>query len=153
LKEFAVRRKPLSSLTLAILFVVADGRAFSQEDPLEQPAAKAAEFLEALSENVDDAYTALLKDSPLARDAERSKKIVADTKKLFAPGSAYGKPRAEEPVERIKAQRIGKDLAVLRYVYKFDQLPVVWHFTFYRTNGKWLLVGVRFDHDYEGLGA
>jgi hypothetical protein len=145
-------RGKTSCLSIVTLIVAtASGRAFGQDELLEQPAAKAAAFLEALSGEVDDAFAALLKDSPLARDADRAKKIATDAKKLFAPGSAYGKPRQDEPIERIKAQRVGKDLAILRYAYKFDQLPVVWHFTFYRTNGKWLLIGVRFDHDYESL--
>jgi hypothetical protein len=43
----------------------------------------------------------------------------------------------------------------LRYVQKFENLPVVWYFTFYRTgdrpNERWVPVTVRFDHEYELL--
>ena len=128
-------------------------RGFGQDDPLDQPSRQAAKFLESLSEKtVDDAYNALLDGSPLGKDQQpdRLKKVIEGTKKLF--GSAvYGSPRTKEPFERVKAQKVGEDLAVLRYLYKFDQLPVAWHFTFYRTNGKWVVVGVRFDHEYESL--
>jgi hypothetical protein len=138
----------------ALSLVIAAGRVTqAQDDPvLEQPIRQATAFLEALSEkSVEEPYSTLLENSPLGKDPERLKKVIGDTKKLFAPGSGYGKPRTDEPVERVKAQRIGKDLAILRYLYKFEQLPVAWHFSFYRTNGKWVLVGVRFDHEYEGL--
>jgi hypothetical protein len=137
------------------MIVAAATRSFGQgadDAAIEQPIRQAKAFLEALTEkSVEEPYNTLLEGSPLAKDPERVKKVVADTKKLFAPGSAYGKPRTDEPIERVKAKLAGKDLAILSYLYKFEQLPIVWHFTFYRTNGKWLLIGVRFDHEYEPL--
>jgi len=117
----------------------------------QEPANAAHAFLTALTGDVDAAYKTLLEESPLASDPERVKKVVSDTKKLFGPKSAYGSPRKDEAIERIKAERVGNDLAVLRYLYKFDRLPVVWHFTYYRTDEKWVLVGVRFDHEYDSL--
>ncbi len=145
-----------SCVVRSLMILVACGAAgFAQapDDPvLEQAARQAETFLAALSEkSIEAPFTALLENSPLARNQERPK-IIGDTKGLFAADSAYGSPRAtDERIERIKAQRIGKDLAVLRYLYKFEQLPVVWHFSFYRTGTKWVLVGVRFDHEYESL--
>jgi hypothetical protein len=123
------------------------------DDPIfKEPSARCETFLAGLRNNVDDAYAALLKDGPLPRDKDRLSKVVADTKKLFTMEAHYGKPRAENAVERVKAQRIGNDMVLLRYLYKFDQLPVVWYFAFYRTGEKWVAVSVRFDHEYELLG-
>ena len=143
---------PWFLLPLVIVATLGPIRAQGPDDAaLEQPKMQAAEFLESLSSNVEEAYDALLKNSPVGRDQERLKKVVADTKRLFLPGAPYGRPRAEKAAEQVKAQLVGSDLAILRYLYKFDQLPVVWHFSFYRTNGKWVVVGVRFDHEYELL--
>ena len=48
----------------------------------------------------------------------------------------------------------------MRYLYKCENFPVVWHFTFYRTPGAgdarakgaaWRVVAVRFDTELEQL--
>jgi hypothetical protein len=141
----------LSSLALVGVLEARSLAQTADEKALEQPIKQTAEFLEAMSAtNVDEPYNTLLANSPLARDPDRLKKVVTATKDLFK-NAAYGKPRSDEAVERVKAQRIGRDLAIVRYLYKFEQLPVVWHFSYYRTNGRWVVVGVRFDHDYELL--
>ena len=67
----------------------------------------------------------------------------------------YGKYRGHE---RISAKSIGKDLLLLKYLYKCEHYPIVWHFTFYR-KGKtsepaaspWNVIAVRFDTDLELL--
>jgi hypothetical protein len=142
----------LFSLPLVIVALVGQSRAQAPDEAaLEQPTTQTTNFLESLSSNVEGAYDTLLKESPIGHDQERLKKVIAETKRLFASSAVYGKPRTEKPVERVKAQIVGNDLAILRYLYKFDQLPVVWHFSLYRTNGKWVVVGVRFDHEYELL--
>ena len=67
----------------------------------------------------------------------------------------YGKYRGHE---RISAKSIGKDLLLLKYLYKCEHYPIVWHFTFYRkaktaepTASKWIVIAVRFDTDLELL--
>src|SRR5262245_31484264 len=156
-RRSAMRGQLLRCCAWLLAVTAATARGLGQapdEQALEQPIRQATTFLEALAEDsVDKPYNTLLENSPLAKDQDKVKKVIKDTKQLFAPNSQYGKPRAEEPIERVKAQRVGKDLAILRYLYKFDQVPVVWHFTFYRTNSnnKWVVVGVRFDHEYEAL--
>ncbi len=149
-----IARESLRIVAESLIILAASGAVgYGQaSDVLDQPARQAEMFLEALSEkSIEAPFETLLENSPLARNQE-AKKIVNDTKGLFAD-SAHGAPAKspDGPIERITAQRIGKDLAVLRYLYKFEHLPVVWHFSFYRTGGKWVLVGVRFDHDYEAL--
>ena len=66
--------------------------------------------------------------------------------------------------EQIAAKRIGNDLVLLKYLYKCENLPVVWYFAFYRTpasatttttaaakDGTWRIVMVRFDTKLEAL--
>ena len=66
----------------------------------------------------------------------------------------YGKFRNGE---RIEAKRIGKDLVLLKYLYKCESLPIVWYFSFYRSDAtadssNWVLVAVRYDTELELLG-
>ena len=163
----AVYRTPLRFAYVVAFAVVAGlGAGASAQDPttndemLEAPVKHARGFLEGLNVPVESdlpvviekRYAALLKDSPLERDAARIKKVVNDTKELFSKTQIYGKVRQDTGIETIKAQRIGRDLALLRFLYKFERLPVIWYFTYYRTGGNWVLISVRFDHEYELLG-
>ncbi len=50
--------------------------------------------------------------------------------------------------ESIAEKTVGSDLVILRYLYKCEKCPVVWHFTFYRSPAvptDWFVVDVRFD--------
>jgi hypothetical protein len=59
--------------------------------------------------------------------------------------------------EAVSARPVGKDLVFLRYLYKGEKFPVVWHFTFYRAgangalNREWQLISLRFDSKVEAL--
>ena len=53
---------------------------------------------------------------------------------------------------------VGSDLVILRYLYKGERFPVVWHFYYYRSgNGagiaakEWNLIEIRFDTNLDGL--
>lgn len=53
--------------------------------------------------------------------------------------------------EQASVKAVGSDLVLLRFLYKSEKFPVVWHFTFYRTTGPsgikrdWSLIGLKFD--------
>ena len=59
--------------------------------------------------------------------------------------------------EAVGAKAIGNDLLFLRYLYKGERFPVVWHFAFYRTTTpaglkrEWSLISLRFDTKIETL--
>ncbi len=61
--------------------------------------------------------------------------------------------------EAIGAKAIGSDLITFRYLYKCQDYPVVWYFTYYRPRAKatddattvWTLIGMRFDADLDAL--
>ncbi|MGQ9573884.1 MAG: hypothetical protein ACUVUC_01070 [Thermoguttaceae bacterium] len=118
---------------------------------------KVKQFFEAVSlDDVEAAFQQLLAGSQLAKQKEAVKALVDKTRELRLK---YGESRG---VERVAARRVGKDLVLLKYLYKCEQFPVVWSLTFYRTAARgdilsepantWKIVLVRFDTDLEALG-
>jgi len=98
------------------------------------------------------AFTALLKGSLLAAQEKPLAALIEKTKELE---TKYGKHLASE---QIAAKRVGKDLVLLKYLYKCERFPVVWHFVYYRTTnetvpeiGTWRVITVRFDTELERL--
>jgi len=99
-----------------------------------------------------DAFSALLEGSRLADQEKPLAALIERTKQLE---TKYGK---HIDSEQIAAKRIGKDLVLLKYLYKCEHFPVVWHFAYYRTtnetpsdNGTWRVISVRFDTELERL--
>jgi hypothetical protein len=85
---------------------------------------------------------------------------VADAPVLVVRGTLRN-PAPERLGTRVapRPAPIGRDLVLLRYLYKGENFPVVWYFTFYRTTaagetgpGTWRTIAVRFDTDLELLG-
>lgn len=127
-----------------------------EKDPiLSTLDARVAQFLEGISlGQSQSAFTDLLSGSQLLKQSDALKDLVARTNDLEAK---YGKYRA---FEQVSAKRIGSDVVLMRYLYKCENFPVVWHLTFYRTpgvgdtgskTGTWRVVAVRFDTDLEQL--
>jgi hypothetical protein len=122
--------------------------------------ARVRTFLEGLTSNqaaVEQSYETLLKGGPLAGKKQATETLVARSAELE---SRYGTFRA---AERVEAKRIGTDVLLVKYLYKCDNYPVVWYFTFYRdqrpANGiattstrTWSVITVRFDTEIELLG-
>ncbi len=112
-------------------------------------------FLEGVSlGEIQNAYDELLAGSRLMQQDEAIKKLVTQTSELE---TRFGEYRS---FEQIAAKRIGRDVVLLRYLYKCEHFPVVWYFAFYRTpprgetaaeNGNWRIIVVRFDTDLERL--
>ncbi|MDR1493874.1 MAG: hypothetical protein LBT05_14325 [Planctomycetaceae bacterium] len=56
-------------------------------------------------------------------------------------------------------KRVGKDLILTRYLYKYESYPIVWYFTFYRSpnratesaSGNWNCIGIRFDTNLDSF--
>ena len=117
--------------------------------------ARVSQFLEGVSLGATQkAYQELLAGSPLLKQAEGVAALVEKTSQLK---DNYGEYRA---FERIAAKPVGRDLVLLRYLYKCEHFPVVWYFTFYRTpprgdlpaeNNNWRVITMRFDTRLELL--
>lgn len=91
----------------------------------------------------------ILKSSPLTGE-EKEKTITALSNNIREISLRYGTYLS---FESIGIRAIGRDLVVLRYLYKCQNYPVVWYFTFYRPTAAggdtasrpWLLVHFYYD--------
>jgi len=102
------------------------------------------------------AFDDLLAGSKLSKNSDAFKTLLSQSKEIE---KKYGKFQESE---QILAKKIGKDLVVLKYLFKCESFPVVWYFTYYkdfshRTNGtedeNWVIVSVRFDTQLETPAA
>jgi hypothetical protein len=157
---FVPRLLGLGLLTVSMLFGVVHPAPGQERPAAKDPTlavleARASQFLEGVSlSQSQTACQELLAGSPLLKQTEALKSLVEKTKELE---KKYGHYRA---FEQIAAKHVGSDLVVLKYLYKCEQLPVVWYFTFYRTSAPgeappekdaWRVITVRLDTELEAL--
>ncbi|MEX2113607.1 MAG: hypothetical protein WD845_10505 [Pirellulales bacterium] len=113
-------------------------------------------FLDAVSTTeADDAFDNLLVGSPLLKQTDALESL---TKTSSDVTTRYGAYRGSE---QLSAKRVGKDLVLMKYLFKCEQFPLVWYFVFYRdfsrqNNGNaiddpWIVISVRFDTQVELL--
>ena len=111
-------------------------------------------FLDAISMgNESDAFQDLLLGSQLLEQTE-AVQALEDRSKLIE--QRYG---PFQDIERIGARRIGKDLVLMKYLFKCENFPVIWYFAFYRdfrrtssaTDNEWVVISVRFDTQLDQL--
>ena len=102
----------------------------------------------------DEAFDALLVGSPLI-DPRQRQSLVDRTSQF---DDKYGRFISSE---RIAAKRVGQHVVVLKYLYKAENFPVVWTFTYYRNfklldrtveTENWIVIAVRFDTRLDLLG-
>jgi hypothetical protein len=151
------------ALQLAMGAANASGQApaAGEDKTLAALSARTDDFFEAVSESassaqVQSAYDKLLFGSQLKQD-EQVAGLVRKTAEIQKTFGAY------RGFEQIMARRVGKDLVLMRYLYKCDNFPVVWHMAYYRdqraprlgetTGGAegWRVISIRFDTDLEAL--
>jgi hypothetical protein len=121
---------------------------------------KVTRFLDAVSGDDQQrtlAFDELLKDSQLSKTSDAFKTLLSQSKEIE---KKYGKFRESE---RVATKRVGKgarDLVLLKYLFKCENFPVVWYFTYYRDfshpsttteDENWVIIAVRFDTQLELL--
>jgi len=98
-----------------------------------------------------EAIAGIVASGPLK---DRSDEIAKLTEQTATLSQRYGDYTGHEAAG---ARAVGNDLLFLRYLYKGERFPVVWHFTFYRTTTtaglkrEWSLISLRFDTKLEML--
>ena len=111
-------------------------------------------FLNEIAERREtDAFRDLLTGSQLAEQTAAVKTLVDRSKELV---ERYGQYRESEAVG---AKRVGKDLVLLKYLYKCEKFPVIWHIAYYRDAGRattnsddsWVVISIRFDTQLDHL--
>ncbi len=145
-------------ILLVVVSLSIGGPSLGQDpfDPVvEQLHEKVSQFLEGISHgSAAKAFELFLTGSPLSKKTADREALVKSTAEL---PDLFGEYRS---FERISAKRIGKDLVLMKYLYKCETFPVVWYFTFYRTpstgdapteGNPWRLITVRFDTELELL--
>lgn len=97
-------------------------------------------------ETVNRSFQDLLAGGPLAAE-ESVQKLTGRVQKF---GQRFG---AFLEAEQIAAKRVGQDLVLMRFLYKAERFPVVWHVAFYRPvkgnreDAVWTVIRVSFDTD------
>ncbi len=155
----------MTSLRVVALFVIAlpAAPAAAQENVTAEMQSEVAivkqqaeEFFTQLAGPMPDAERAvrsIIANGPL-QDPARSediKKLIDQAQSLDLRIGAY------KGNEWVSSRNVGSDLIFLRYLYKGEKFPLVWYFTFYRTNGpvgtvrNWTLISLRFDNKVEVL--
>jgi hypothetical protein len=126
----------------------------SNESVFAELEAKVETFFLELDSTPKTAFENLLRGGPLADNAT-SETIDTLRTKLTDAKIQCGRYRGRE---RIKADAIGADLVLMRFLYKCDRFPIVWYISFYRTPtttgtqpGQWTVISVRFDMNLEVL--
>jgi hypothetical protein len=143
-------------LLLSVAVAASAQESALQNDPvIAALAARATQFLDSVSGGqTQNAYQDLLAGSPLAKQTDALKALVGRTVELEPK---YGRYRG---CERIGARRIGADVVLMKYLYKCDNYPVIWYFTFYRTpapgdlspeDDTWRVIALRFDTELDTL--
>lgn len=144
----------LSVTSVSVLPVrAADENAFS--DPVVGKLNdKIMRFLQSVAQgDEDDAFNEVLAGSQLNEQAGAIKGLVDKSKEIV---DRYGAHRENEA---ISAKRIGKDVVLLKYLFKCEKFPVVWHVTYYRDSPRsttssddhWVVIALRFDTQLESL--
>lgn len=151
------QKRMLVIAAFAVIFpAVSAATAFGQpSDPTIDPLDKRVKaFFESIkSKGTTAAYTELLGVGLLS--TQDRKTLEDETKKIEGLYGAYRNH------ELVYTKRVGNDLVFLKYLYKCEKFPVLWHVTFYRTGSgsesttdssrAWQIVSVRFDTDLELL--
>ena len=107
-------------------------------------------FFENLSDSSKGARKAVdefVKNSAMAENEKTRAKIADGLKTINANFGEY------VSYEAIGVKTVGTDIIVFRYLYKCQDYPIVWYFTFYRPRSKsqdgpassWNLIGFRYD--------
>lgn len=112
-------------------------------------------FLDVVASNEPRrALKQLLSGSQLSTQTEAVEQMADRAEQLER---LYG---AFQESERISRKQVGKDLVLLKYLYKCKNFPVVWYFTYYREPSSraqmgdvnpWIVISVKFDTQFEAL--
>ena len=163
-----MHKNPLRALCLLTAFaltVCLARPASAQEDEESDPVLikldrRVTKFLDGVSgddQQRTSAFDELLKDSQLTTKSEAVKTLLNQAREIE---KKYGKFRESERVSAKRIGSVGKDLVLLKYLFKCETFPVVWYFTYYRDFSRartapedenWVIIAVRFDTQLELL--
>ena len=107
---------------------------------------RAETFLEGIvKKEVDKAHDELFSNSLIKSLLYTVKLQKENTWTLF---NMYGESTG---YELVKQQKCGDSVVRLVYIMKFEQVPVIWEFYFYKPASDWTLVKINFETKYDLL--
>lgn len=143
------------ALQLGLSARAAQAQASAEPDPeVELLQGRVEQFFANLTNAMlgpENAVRTIVGNGPLKDRNDDINKLISQAEAL---DQRYGAYLGHEAVGE---RAVGKDVVFLRYLYKGEKFPVVWHFTFYRTgpngalNRGWQLISLRFDSKVEVL--
>lgn len=80
--------------------------------------------------------------------AEQEQQLRVLESQIATGQSLYGNPVGQELVFR---EPLGESVLRLVYLQKFERLPLVWEFYFYRTRSRWILINIQFQDQLDLL--
>lgn len=130
-----------------------EARSREQQTEVERLQSGIEEFFKRYSDPTigpEPAFRTLVGNGPLKAKTEELTGLIEKAARLEG---RYGRYAGHDAAS---VKTVGSDLAILRYLYKGERLPVVWHFYYYRaSNGvmpkEWNLIEIRFDTNLDGL--
>ncbi len=145
----SLRRLLPAIVTACCLFVpVATATAQTPDAEVTRLQARVKTFFDSVTTDATPrrAFDTLLTASPIRQTREE------DMTKMVQRYTGLKKYGRYLGFEAVDARRIGNDVVLLRYLYKTENLPVVWYISFYRRPGSdWFVVSLRFDTRIELL--
>ena len=111
-------------------------------------------FLDGVSSGKEsDAFAELLVGSQLVEQSAAVRGLVEKSREI---PQRYG---AHRESEQLSAKRLGKDVVLMKYLFKCEKFPVVWYIAFYRdfsrqanaSDDHWVVISVRFDTQVDRL--
>lgn len=144
-------------LCLAPLAAAQD-RTPQQQAEVDKLQVGAEDFFKGLNNpmvGAEQAFNTLVGKGPL-KSAGKNEELTSLIDKASKLETRYGRYTGHDFAS---AKTVGNDLVILRYLYKGERFPVVWHFYYYRpangaatlTKGDWNLIEIRFDTNLDGL--
>jgi hypothetical protein len=149
-------------IILAIVFTVASAAIAQERTPQQQAEVEKLQtgiedFFKAFNNPMagpEQAFNVLVGKGPL-KDKDKSEDLTSLIAKASKLETRYGRYTGHDFAS---AKMVGNDLVILRYLYKGERFPVIWHFYYYRpgngtslTAKDWNLIEIRFDTNLDGL--
>ncbi len=101
-------------------------------------------FSKLIRNQIDSAYDALLKDSPLANKKEQISKLKTETYRSI---ELYG---AMTGYEIVRSELVSSSLLKISYIALHTRYPMRWMITFYKSKELgWIIINIKFDDNVE----
>ena len=155
--KFAVRNASLAAMVFVICWTFVHRATQAQisntklqDEALSRIAIRIDDFLgEIANDDIDTAIDSLLVRSPLQKDTKKVSLLKDGIRREIPKYGAY------MGLEQLRLERVGRSLVRGVYLYQCLDYPVIWNFTFYRSEdeGGWRLISLQFSVDYGKLAA